>query len=214
TVNGDHRMIIVGARIDPASERIIRYLSDKHGVSINAATFQYFQAPGGGTLLGRVFLIEPTEVEFHTRTKGSSKRRPNLTYDELIRQAEEAGIGELYRHAVSVLSQFLQKQTTRSSIGFAGQLNGSRKTIISLLPAESTEADGMRYQIYKNRLASLAGGNFGEIEAMLPDRREDWIYYPSAPADYEGFQGYITSVAEIDRLAKVLSGNGGNRRLT
>ena len=46
TLNGDHRILVVGSQIDPSSERIMRYLSDEHGVNINAATFQYFQAVG------------------------------------------------------------------------------------------------------------------------------------------------------------------------
>lgn len=205
TVNGDHRIVVVGAKIDPSSERIIRYLSDKHGVSINAATFQYFQTPGEGELLGRVFLIEPTEVELHARTKGSSKRRPNLTYDELTQQAEEAGVSELYRHAVSAFGQHLQKQTTRSSIGFAGRLDGSRKAVVSLLPGESNQADGLRYQIYKRRLADLTNRTEKAILAFIPESREEWIFYPSAPAEYEGFQGFFKTTGEIDRLAGVLS---------
>jgi len=41
SLNESHTMIIVASQIDPSSERIIKYLSESHGVSINAATFQY-----------------------------------------------------------------------------------------------------------------------------------------------------------------------------
>ena len=41
-------------------------------------------------------LIEPSEVELKTRTKGGSKRRPNLTYQELKVLADQAGVAELY----------------------------------------------------------------------------------------------------------------------
>jgi hypothetical protein len=83
TLNADHRMLVVGSEIDASSERIIRYLSDEHGVNINAATFNYFRQPDDSELLARVFLIEPSEVERSVRAKGTSKRQPNLSRHEL-----------------------------------------------------------------------------------------------------------------------------------
>lgn len=205
TLNGDHRMLVVGAQIDRSSERIIKYLSDTHGVNINAATFQYFRAPDGAEFLARVFLIEPSSVELHSRTKGTSKRRPNLTYEELAQLAAESGVQELYQHAVSSFEHALQKHTTRSSIGFAGLFEGSRKNVISLFPGECSEAEGLRYQLYKNRFAALVGQVDREVESLLLESHEDWIYYPSAGSDYEGFQGFIRSRDEIDRLANALA---------
>jgi hypothetical protein len=101
TVNGDHRIVVVGSKIDSSSERIMRYLSDTHGVNINAATFHYFQPADWPELLARVFLLEPSEVELNTRAKGSSKRRPNLSYEELKALAVQAGVPELYEYAVA-----------------------------------------------------------------------------------------------------------------
>ena len=92
TLNGDHRILIVGSEVDASSERIIKYLSDSHGVNINAATFQYFTTEDGSELLARVFLIEPSEVEQKTRAKGGSKHKSNLSYEELRAQASEAGV--------------------------------------------------------------------------------------------------------------------------
>jgi Endonuclease NucS C-terminal domain len=73
-INEDHRMLIVASRIDPSSERIIKYLSGNYGVDINAVTFQYLKKTDGTEFLARVFLIDPTEVEYQSRAKGSSKR--------------------------------------------------------------------------------------------------------------------------------------------
>lgn len=39
-LNEQHKMLIVASEIDDSSERIINYLSDTYGVSINAVTFQ------------------------------------------------------------------------------------------------------------------------------------------------------------------------------
>jgi Endonuclease NucS C-terminal domain len=205
TLNGDHRVLVVGSEIDAGSERIIRYLSDAHGVSINAATFQYFQLPDGSELLARFFLIEPSEVELKTRTKGSSKRRPNLSYEELNMLAAEAGVRDLYDYAVDAFEGLLQKHTTRSSIGFASLLDGSRKTVLSLLPGDSSADEGLRYRLYKNRYAELANLQVNEVTGLLPRRHDDWIYGPSdAGPDWEGFEGFIVDRQEIDRLAGAL----------
>ncbi len=112
---------------------------------------------------------------------------------------------ELYRYAVSSFEHVLQKYTTRSSIGFAGFLDSSRKNVISLLPGESSDAEGLRYQLYKNRFAALVGQADTEIEALMPASHEDWIYQPNAGPDYEGFQGFIRSRDEISRLASALA---------
>jgi hypothetical protein len=95
TLNEDHSMLVVGSEIDASSERIINYLSGSHGMSINAATFQMFRAPTGAEFLARVFLIEPEQVDYQNRTKGSSKRLPNLTGEELNEIATRAARGYL-----------------------------------------------------------------------------------------------------------------------
>ena len=143
SVNEDHRMLIVASRIDPSSERIIKYLSNSHGVSINAITFQYFKADDDNEFVARVFLIDPVEVEYQARTRGSSKRRPNLTHEQLDQRAEANGVGDLYQRLVSGLEEHLQKQTTRSSIAFAGIFDKSRKIVFSLIPRESDQKIGI-----------------------------------------------------------------------
>jgi hypothetical protein len=200
TLNENHRLLVVASQIDTSSERIIKYLSDTYGVNINAATFQYFKEENGPELLARVFLIEPAQVELQSRTKGASKRRPNLTYEELDATAAENGVQELYRHAVANLERYLQKHTTRSSIGFTGLFNGSRKTVVSLIPQESKAADGLRFQLYSLRLRTLLNLSEDVALAMLPPRRDPWIYYETAGPDYEGFQGFFANLAEIDRF--------------
>ena len=125
--------------------------------------------------------------------------------DELAQLAEESGVQDLYQHAISSFDQALRKHTTRSSIGFAGLFDGSRKNVISLLPGESSEGEGLKYQIYKNRFAALVGQVDTEVEALMPTSHEDWIYQSNAGTDYEGFEGFIRSRKEIDRLANVLS---------
>jgi hypothetical protein len=199
SINENHRMLIVASRIDHSSERIIKYLSSKYGVNINAVTFQYFKADDQ-ELLARVFLIDPNELEYQTRTKDPSKRRRYLLYEELRQLAEQNGIGDLYQRLVSGLEQRLSKHTTRSSIAFAGMFDTSRKTVISLLPGESDQERGLAFQIYLERFKKLFALSDEQALAMLPPRREAWKYYETASPDYAGFRGYFARSAEADRF--------------
>lgn len=70
TVNSSHILILVAAKLDDSSERIINYLADEHGVSINAVFFSFFQE-AGIELLGRAWLRDPTE----TVEQADSRRR-------------------------------------------------------------------------------------------------------------------------------------------
>ena len=131
-LNEQHKMLIVAAEIDSDSERIINYLSDSYGVSINAASFQYFQDADGRELLARVFLIEPSEVEYKSKTKSTSKRRPRLSLEELQAIASERGVGELFDQAAEDLTSIFEyRTTTRTRVAFSGIIDGSRRRIFS-----------------------------------------------------------------------------------
>lgn len=206
TLNGDHRVLIVGSVIDPSSERIIRYLSGTHGMNINAATFNYFRVEDDKELLARIFLIEPSEVELKTRTLGSSKRRPRVSYEELDAQAEEAGVSELYQHALASFGAALRRYTSTSGIGFQAPVDGSWKTIVTFTPSESRPGE-LRYRLYKNRYAELAKVTLEEAETRMPAAEKRQPYLAEDP-QYAGYDGMITSAAEIDRLAKPLQATG------
>lgn len=200
-LNEHHSIIIVASEIDSSSERIIRYLSDNYGVGINAATFQYFKNKDGYELLARVFLIDPSEVEHKTRTKTTSKRKPTLTYDELQTAAEENGVGDLYKKFVKDINGIFDgSNTTRSSIAFVGTMNGSRNTIFSLLPKESNSDDGLKFQIYINRLSEYIGANVEDLKDLLPEKKEIWAYCGYTSPDWSGYTGYFSDSKEVDKF--------------
>lgn len=201
TLNESHRILILASRIDPSSERIVKYLSASYGVDINVVTFQFFRSGDGSELLARVFLIDPMDVEHQSLTKRSSKRSPNLTYEELEQRAEQHGVGDLYRRLVAGLEQYFHKASTRSSISFKAPFGDSRKAVINLIPDSSNSEQGVMFQVYSNRLRDHLGATDEEIMEMIPRRREPWEY-PSSEGgpDWRGFQGGFASQAEIDRF--------------
>lgn len=64
---GDPQLVLVAAELDPASERIVTYLSDR-GVKINVLFFQAFQ-DDGRLYLSRSWLVDPVTVQANPSTK-------------------------------------------------------------------------------------------------------------------------------------------------
>ena len=61
-VNATHSMMIVASELDESSERIVQYLAEEHGVSINAVYFNFFRFDDQ-EFLGRAWLIDPIELQ-------------------------------------------------------------------------------------------------------------------------------------------------------
>lgn len=206
-LNENHSMLIVASEVDSASERIIKYLSDTYGVNINAVTFQYFRDEHMGELLARVFLIEPGQVEYKSQKRGSSKRRVNLTYDELEELAEKAGFLSLYHDLFRGLNERFYKGTTRSSAAFYGDVDGSVKVIFSLIPTKSTPERGLCFQVYSKRFQSFFEISEDVLVDMLPSTKAPWRYYHNADEDMTGFEGFFMTEQEVERFLKGLGNN-------
>lgn len=67
-LNGSHSMLIVASELDPASRRIVEYLSEEHGLSINTAFFNVFEVDGKD-FMTTDFLLDQAEVEERTERK-------------------------------------------------------------------------------------------------------------------------------------------------
>lgn len=205
-MNDTHQIIVVASSIDPSSERIIKYLSDIHGLNINAVTFQCFADRSNLQLLGRVFLIEPSEVEMNVIAKSSSKRKPNLTYEQLEQIADQNGVGTLYRQLVEAFRPlFYTTQTTRSNIQFVLKWDNERGTALNLIPEESNQQDGVRFQLYSIRLARIHAVRLEDIQKTLPPNSEPWKYYATAPPEYSGHTGFFKNFSDAEPLLKLLS---------
>ena len=199
-INENHKMLVVASEVDSSSERIIEYLSDSYGVAINAITFQYFQE-NDKEFLSRVFLIEPSEAEYRIRTKSSSKRVSNLTYEELEEMADKNGVGNLYKKLVEKLDYYFDsKGTTRSSIAFIGYMKKEakhRRTIFSILPGESNLLKGLCYKTQFGRFI-----NYFDIDkqlglSILPSYKKTGRYGDS---DREYGEGYFKNENEINKF--------------
>lgn len=69
-INGTQRILLVGFAVDEALERMIEWLSNNYGVSINALILKYIRTQSNENLLARTMII-PEDVE-----KERSPKRP------------------------------------------------------------------------------------------------------------------------------------------
>ena len=202
-LNENHKMLIVASEIDSSSERIIKYLSDSHGVGINAVTFQYFCSEDGREFLAKVFLIEPAQVEYRAQTRGTSKRKPPLTYEELQEIAERQGVGELYEQMSKGLTNLFDQATaTRSSVAFIGIMDGSRNTIFSLLPGTSDSEQGLLFQVYTDRFAEYFGIEKKVATESFPSYEKRAMYEDWAG---EFGRGFFRDKAQVEAFLAKLS---------
>lgn len=202
-LNEHHKMLIVASEIDSSSERIIKYLSDSYGAGINALTFQYFKDDDRREFLARVFLIEPTEVEYKAQIKSTSKRKPPLSYEELQEIADKNGVGDIYRRIVEELTKlFDQNGTTRSTIAFIGIMGESRNTIFSLIPGESDSNKGLRFQVYIDRFSEYFGINKEDTLKNIPSELTEYEPWRGAPPT---FVGYFKNINEVDSFLTKLT---------
>jgi len=213
-INEGHRILIVGAEIDAQSERIIEYLSDEHGLGINAVTFQYFEDEEAGRILSRVFAIAPEQVQVRARRKGTSKRTLPPAVKEMEQRAEQQGVADWYRSIVSGLETEFKTETTQSALGFTADFRDTdfprgMGRVLNLLPdPEGDREDGLQFQIYTYRLAELCGVEDSKIRDLLPeDRNDDWQYtYEDFEGEWSGSEGYFHSDGEVDTFIRGIKG--------
>jgi hypothetical protein len=77
-LNQAHQIVVVAARLDPSTERIVNYLAGR-GIEINVVFFQVF-ADADRRILSRVWFIDPTEVMAQTPDSSSKSREWNGEY--------------------------------------------------------------------------------------------------------------------------------------
>ena len=213
-INEGHRILIFGAEIDAQSERIIEYLSDEHGLGINAVTFQYFEDEEAGRILSRVFAIAPEQVQVRARRKGTSKRTLPPAVKEMEQRAEQQGVADWYRSIVSGLETEFKTETTQSALGFTADFRDTdfprgMGRVLNLLPdPEGDREDGLQFQIYTYRLAELCGVEDSKIRDLLPeDRNDDWQYtYEDFEGEWSGSEGYFHSDGEVDTFIRGIKG--------
>lgn len=208
-LNEGHSMFIVASTIDSSSERIIRYLSDTHGIRINAATFHYFNDPVGAQHVARVFLLEPEGVEQRSAQRAGSKRRPAPPLEEYDEMAERNGVGSFYAALLHGVRPRLMPEPMVTLVALYARLDGGFRAILGLYPAKSTGAEGLHFTVYLWRLARLLDVSPDTVRSALPKGVEPWKYVSTSEQDESGFSGHFKTQDEVDAFLSLFSSGTG-----
>ena len=156
-INEDHRIYIVASSLDSSTERIIEYLSDTHGVNINAATFTYFKTPDDNELIGRSMLLDEESVQAKSQTKGGSKRKPSPTIEEFRAIAEEKGVVDLWDKAYKGFLSIPGVRTGRKPnfLNFRARLREDQRPVwlLSTLPHSVPQEPGLQITVHPYRIS-------------------------------------------------------------
>ena len=202
TINESHSMLIVASDVDSSTQRIIQYLSSK-GIGINFATFEHFTDSTGKELMSRVFMIEREEISVRVNTRTSGRRK--ITTAQLEEHARENGVhSHFVKFESKALNIFERKGRTKIGRTFGATTEHGRQTIMSVLPADSNEKDGLSYQVYTQRLADFLMADVEQILNCFPKTPDYWAGYWESADDYRGHTGYFTIADEVDGFFSAL----------
>lgn len=111
---------LVGTGVDPGLDRMVGYLSERSDISLRVLTFLAYRDDAGGVVLAR---------EIHERSADAAQSSGRTTWpiDDVLRMADENGVGEVVQTLFRVASDLgLQPRPNVKSIMFAPPTNRTR----------------------------------------------------------------------------------------
>ena len=202
----DPRILLVAEEIDPITERIVRYLSEK-GVPINAATVQHFRDKDDRKFLAKVHLMEPEEAE--SRTRSVSKRR-SVTLHELQEEADKNGIGEMFRRIREKTRDILLARPYSERIWYGKRLeDGRQRAVLIVFSIPSKGDSGMPFVVHITRFDKYLSVSEDKLREWLPNntRNGDVNHWSgSSPEERENARGLGGSFQSLEEVERFLAG--------
>lgn len=171
SLNESHSMVIVASEFDASSERIVKYLNEEHGVSINAAFFNVFEY-SGKMLLSTNWLMDQADVVQRSESKTKAPWSglwyanvadgPNRSWEDMRSYGFlAAGSARVYSDQLRRLQPRDKLYTYQKRKGYVGY----GEVTTEVVPAKQFEVDGAPL------LKQVKHPNFGH-HSDDPDRAE------------------------------------------
>lgn len=97
-INAAQVLTIVAASVDPATERIVRYLNESYAIPVNVVFFRHFEDQGN-SYLARTWLVDHEQAAASTSQKSRKYVEPWNGQDWYVSFGEEPG-GRVWQDAV------------------------------------------------------------------------------------------------------------------
>lgn len=129
-MNSTHELVVVASSLDPATERVVRYLADEYGVRINAVFFRVFRDEDR-EYLSRAWFRDPAEVtaglgeeatagEWNGEYYASFGYDADTVHDGLERGYLVAGGGSWYSKTLAMLEPGARVWVNVPGAGYVG----------------------------------------------------------------------------------------------
>ena len=210
-LNLKHRSLVVAENTDGSTKRIVRYLSDM-GVPINAVTVQYFRDKDGREILAQVYLIPPEEAEAKSR---STSRRQSTNLAELQVEAEENGIGDMFRRMREGVRDILLARPYFQRIWYGVRtFGGGQRALMIVYSVPSEDDQGMRFELHVSRFSEFLELSREQLLEWLPENTKRqgvtrWV--GSSPEERQNAIGLGGTFQSVDEVDKFLNGLKSSR---
>lgn len=157
-INERQRIYIVASSIDPATQRIVDFLSSTYGVDMNVVTFAYFKVEEGA-FIARTMLLDESDVERRAAVRTGSKKS-SRTDVELREEAIRRGVQDLWDLVVdgfSSLSVPTKKKRSYSTMFFQVAIDSGLGAIFSFFPELSSNEKGLATTVVFENLTRAFG---------------------------------------------------------
>lgn len=129
TLNQTQKILLVAPEITDSVSSVIEFLSENYGVPINGVSLSLFQTDENKVLVRNV-VMEESEVNVSL----GAKRRAALSIDELLKLAEENGVGDIAQYLWSFNRNFPAPARYVTGWGFRMKSpDGSFLTVFTVL---------------------------------------------------------------------------------
>lgn len=183
-LNESHELVIVASALDVSTERVVQYLAEQYGVTINAVFFRVFK-DGDREYLTRAWLTEPTAEPVDASDSSRSERGPwngeyyfsygGRDWDEAVEYGfVSAGGGAWYTRTLGMLEPGARIWVNIPGTGYVGV--ATVREAAAPIDDFLVEKNGAKVPIVglplKIAAATRAAGNPEKAEQLV---RVDWI---------------------------------------
>lgn len=194
--DGRIRLVFVADTIPIELQRIIEFMNKQmNPAEVLGLELKHF-TDGTLKILVPQVIGMTAQKQDQSRQGANSKRRPNLTYNELQDIANSQDVGELYSYAFNQLKSLFRTQApTRSSVSFKDRFEKSKSSAILNIVPQKSGKEGIYFEIYHNRICQLFNIDLSTLKELLPSNIIPWSYF-----EEPGYEGYFTDHEDIDKF--------------
>jgi hypothetical protein len=199
TINSEQKIVTWETGVDNYSARegyFTAYFTRSFPIDVDA--FNQYRDTVEWTALVMSSFVELTPYTLYTYIPIIRNRKTKFSYEELEEMAEKNGVLHLFQTLVNGLVKCrLPQDTAKTWTRISFKNTGARQRIFLYVdPGESNPYQGLKFEIYINRLAEFLGVSQKDVATFLPKYKIEGRY---SDADVWG-EGFFQTEEQVNIL--------------